>query len=206
MKNAIVFDLGAVVFRWQPRSLLKQVFADKAPDEGQIGLWVADIFRGFTAQSEWGQFDMGVLGIEQVAARIAARSTLSIDELESFIHAIPNHLQPIPETVALIERLNQAGHTLYYLSNMPAPFAAQLLKANDFARWFRDGIFSSDVGMIKPQADIFRLAQHRFGLDAPVFIDDSVKNVDMALELGWRAIRFDSAEQVAQELSSCYEF
>lgn len=200
MSADIVFDLGAVLLRWEPRLLLQQVFADRTPDAASIDQWMTDIFRGFAPESEWSQFDRGTLDPAQVAQRIASRSGFSIGELERFIAAIPDHLQPLPATVQLIGQLKQRGHRLYYLSNMPAVFARHLQRSHDFAGWFGDGIFSADVRMVKPESAIFQLASQRWQLQDPVFIDDSQKNVDAALALGWRAIRFDDAGQVSQAL------
>ena len=111
------------------------------------------------------------------------------------VHAIPPHLTPQADTVALMRRLKLAGHRLFYLSNMPAAYADHLERSHDFFAWFDDGVFSARVQMMKPQPAIFHEAARRFGL-APaelLFIDDVAHNVDVALALGWQGVHFQGA-------------
>jgi putative hydrolase of the HAD superfamily len=66
---------------------------------------------------------------------------------------------------------------------------------------FRAGIYSSRVGLIKPEPAIFeRLDALRSSFQQPVFIDDSPVNVEAATQHGWRAIQFQSPKQIEQEL------
>ena len=111
-------------------------------------------------------------------------------------------MQPLPETLALIDRIYAQGQRLFFLSNMPAPYADLLEARHAFFSRFDSGIFSARVGCIKPDSAIFTLAQTRFGLPASqlLFIDDVQHNVDAAREAGWRAIRFESAEQCRDEI------
>ena len=111
--------------------------------------------------------------------------------------AIPPHLAPVQPTVDWLEELAASGVRLHFLSNMPQPYAEFLQREHRFLSHFQNGVFSCDVGQVKPNADIFHTAQARFGL-APhemLFLDDNVHNIDMALSLGWRAVRFVDAAQ-----------
>jgi len=130
------------------------------------------------------------------------RTEFTPSEVQAVIDAVPDELQPLPGTVALIERLGAAGHVLHYLSNMPQPFAAHLESAYPMHRWFRDGVFSSRVGVIKPDPAIFALAQQRLGLApaATLFIDDSQRNVAAARAAGWQALHFTEASALEADL------
>jgi HAD superfamily hydrolase (TIGR01509 family) len=63
---------------------------------------------------------------------------------------------------------------------------------------FEDVLISADVGLVKPQPEIFRLACERFGISAgeSVFIDDTPANAEAAYYVGMRAVVFhgDTAE------------
>jgi putative hydrolase of the HAD superfamily len=85
---------------------------------------------------------------------------------------------------------------------MPAPYAAHLEQTHDFVGLFREGVFSARVGLIKPQAEIFELAQRRFGVEpaATLFIDDHRPNVDAARSIGWQALHFTSPAQCVADL------
>ncbi len=196
----VVFDFGGVVFRWQPYEFMPRLLPQRARDEASTHALVTDFFQGYNG--DWGEFDRGMLGVPELAQRIAARTGLAPLEVLNLISTVPAELQPMPQTVALIERLRERGHRLFFLSNMPAPFAAHVEAVHPLHEWFVDGVFSSRVNLIKPDPAIFRVAAERFGI-APresVFIDDFRPNIDAARALGWQALHYLSHEQVEADL------
>jgi putative hydrolase of the HAD superfamily len=112
-------------------------------------------------------------------------------------------------TVNILERLHclrgqQPALRLYYLSNMPVPYARELERRHAFLRWFDGGIFSGDAKATKPDPAIYRLLQSRYALDPAqtVFIDDLKSNVRVANDLGWQGIHFESASQLQTRLQA----
>ena len=202
MGRDVVFDLGGVVFRWEPLVLLQQLFAQRMPDEASARHWAGQIFQTFAPEADWALFDLGLIEPEPLATRIAARSGLAEADLLRLMHGIPPHLQPIQGTVDLIHDLKAQGHRLYFLSNMPAGYADHLERSNDFFRHFSDGIFSARIQQIKPQLPIFQSANARFGVSGKetVFIDDVQHNIDAAHAHGWTGLRFDEPAQVRRDL------
>lgn len=200
---AVVFDFGAVLFQWKPLQLLQQVVPDLAPDEAAAQRLAAQVFESFTPASDWAQFDLGRVDEAALASRIARRIGAAEDRVRRVIDAIPGHLQPQPDTVALLRSLKAAGHRLFYLSNMPLPYAEHLERHNPFIGDFADGIFSARVGLMKPRAEIFDLAERRFALDPArtVFIDDHAGNASAARGRGWQAVQFQSALQTRGALA-----
>jgi FMN phosphatase YigB (HAD superfamily) len=201
-KSTLVFDLGGVVFNWQPTVLLRQVLPARATDEAGAEHWVREIFQTFDPDGDWAQFDLGNVEPERLAERIARRTGLAVDEVMMVINGLAPHMRVKEDTVALIHELKAFGHRLVYLSNMPHGLARWIEDDHPFADWFEDGIFSSRVGLMKPDPAIFRLTMDRLGMrdPAPVFIDDAQRNIDAALALGWRGVRFESATQVRDQL------
>ena len=201
MSRDVVFDLGGVVFRWEPLVLLQQLFPQRMPDEASARHWAGQIFQTFAPEADWALFDLGRIEPEALAQRIARRTGLSEQELQQLIDGIPPHLTPLQGTVDLIHELKAAGHRLYFLSNMPAPYADHLQAVHPFFVQFEQGIFSAHVQQIKPLPDIFATAQARWPLrEAPVFIDDVQHNIDAAHRHGWQGIRFETPEQVRATL------
>jgi HAD superfamily hydrolase (TIGR01509 family) len=198
----VVFDLGGVVFNWQPTVLLQQVLPQHATDEAAARQLAARLFQGFAPDADWALFDLGQIDPDALARRIATRTGLAVAEVAAVISAIPPHLVPNQATVALMQDLRAAGHMLYYLSNMPASYADGLELRHALFALFTDGVFSARVHQIKPNADIFETASRRFDAwgEGTVFIDDVAHNIDAARRHGWRAIRFESAEQVRAAL------
>lgn len=201
MSQDVVFDLGGVVFRWQPLVLLQELFPSQVRNEAQAREWASQIFQTFHPEADWALFDLGRIEPEPLAQRIAARTGLAETDLRHLIANIPPHLQPIQGTVDLIHDLKAQGHRLYFLSNMPAGYADHLVRMNSFFGQFDDGIFSAHVQQIKPLPDIFATAQERWPLRGqPVFIDDVQHNINAAVQHGWQGIRFESPQQVRSDL------
>lgn len=201
MSRDVVFDLGGVVFRWEPLVLLQQLFPQRMPDEASARHWAGQIFQTFAPEADWALFDLGRIEPDALAQRIARRTGLSEQELQQLIDGIPPHLTPLQGTVDLIHELKAAGHRLYFLSNMPALYADHLQAVHPFFAQFEQGIFSAHVQQIKPLPDIFATAQARWPLrEAPVFIDDVQHNIDAAHRHGWQGIRFETPQQVRAAL------
>ena len=197
----LVFDLGGVVYRWQPVEFLPRLLPARAPTQAASQALAAAFFQSFGG--DWSEFDRGALDAGELALRTAAR--LGFDEAEArhVIEAIPAELQPIPETVALLERLRAGGHELHFLSNMPRPYAEVLETRDGVLGLFAGGVFSSRVGLIKPEPALFAHAAAAVGGDpaALLLLDDMDKNVAAARAAGWQAIRFDDAAQCADALA-----
>ncbi len=198
--TAFVFDFGRVLFDWQPERLLQRLLPQRAFDAASTAHWKAQVFQAY--QGDWGEFDRGAVSPAEVVQRIAQRTGLRRDEVQSVVDAVPTSLQPIPASLALMTRLRQPGRPMFFLSNMPAPYADQLELEHAFVRDFDDGVFSGRVKLIKPDPAIFALAAQRFGLPprALVFIDDVPANVAAAQAAGWQGVHFTDAAQCERDL------
>ena len=196
----IVFDFGGVLFRWKPLDFLPRLLPEHAATPQATRDLARAVFQGF--DGDWAEFDRGVIEAAPLAERIAARTSLTVGEARHMIDSIPNELQPLPDSVALLRRLHDAGRELYFLSNMPELYARHLEASHGFLKLFRQGIYSSRVKLIKPDPAIFEHARASFGVSAAllVFIDDLAKNVDVARAAGWQAIQFRDAAQCEAEL------
>jgi putative hydrolase of the HAD superfamily len=191
----VVFDVAGVLLRWRPVDMLRSVLPQHAVDDRSGTHWAQQIFQGFGG--EWGEFDRGAIDADALVRRIAARTGLRESEVREVVRAVPEELQPIDGTVDLLQRLHAAHVPLYYLSNMPGPYADQIERRHAFFDLFADGVFSARIGLAKPQAEIFAVAAQRFGADPGelVFLDDHLPNVTAAQAAGWRALHFLDAAQ-----------
>lgn len=199
----VVFDFGAVLFTWQPGALIKTHFPEHAATPEKT----AQLAQAVFGHTDWHNFDRGVLSEEAVSQRTAARLGLHGPALLALVEGIAEHLHPMQESLALLEELRELRQQkpalrLYFLSNMPAPYARVLEKKHAFLDWFDGGIFSGDVQLIKPETEIYELLEVRYALEPAhtLFIDDLAINVACAVARGWRGIRFESATQLREEL------
>jgi 2-haloacid dehalogenase len=191
----VVFDLGNVLLRWDPRFLYRKIFVG---DEERMEWFLSNI-----CSSEWNiEQDKGRT-FEEAVRMLAARHP----EHEPHIHAYHERWHEtlpgaIEDTVPILEELDAKGVPLYAITNFNGPKFRETQKRFDFLNRFRDIVVSGEVGMLKPDADIFEHFLTRNNLAAAdcVFIDDSGANVASAATLGFDAIHFSSAQQLAQDL------
>ncbi len=203
----LVFDFGKVVFDWEPRALVARLLPRHAPDAAAAAALEADFFQGF--RGDWGEFDRGTLAADALSDRIARRTGIAVADVRAVVDAVPGELDPLPQMQSLLGRLAGEGHALFFLSNMPGPYADALDARHAFVRpppagLFRDGIYSARVGAIKPEPAIYALALERFGTPAAdtLLIDDLQANVDGARAAGWQALRFESVAQCDAALAA----
>ncbi len=200
----LVMDFGAVLFQWQPAQLVSAHFPELAATPEAAQHLARSIFR----HADWHAFDCGTLSAEVVTARTSARLDLPQARVHGLVSDIGERLLPIAETLALLadlerRRRERGDLRLFFLSNMPAPFARILEQKYVFLQWFDGGIFSGDVQRSKPDPSIYQLLQSRYTLapEQTLFVDDLQENVDVARTLGWSGVRFVSAAQLRSSLA-----
>lgn len=191
----IVFDLGGVVFRWQPDAIIQSFF-----DDGDVQDRVrAEIFD----HPDWLELDRGTISLEAAIERGAHRTGLPATTIERLLTAVPEFLTPIDQTIDLIRRLANTSNRLFVLSNMHLASIAHLEKEHDIWTLFDGVVISSRIKTIKPEIRIYRYLLDTYQLRPAdtVFIDDRLENLEAAASLGIRTIRFFDATQCERALS-----
>jgi putative hydrolase of the HAD superfamily len=196
----IVFDFAGVLFHWQPLQMLQREVPHLARDEATAVQVAQQIFQSYGG--DWGHFDRGTVSVPDLVRRISQRTGYASADVQRVVEAVPLELQALPASVALVQRLHAAGYTLYFLSNMPAPYATHLQAHNPFLRCFTDGVFSARVHHNKPEPEIYAVSEKRFGGQPQelLFMDDHLPNVHAAQQRGWQAFQFEDAAQAEHEL------
>jgi putative hydrolase of the HAD superfamily len=196
-RRTVVFDVGGVIVRWQPLQLMREHLPMASPEEA-----MRQVFQGWAADADWLDFDLGRVEVDDLADRIASRSGYPRTAIAALIAAVPHHLEPMPESVALIERVRAAGHRLALLSNMPRPYADHLEAEHPVFAAFEHRAWSGRLGLAKPARAIFDHLRDALAVDPAqaLFIDDHAGNVDAARAIGWHGLRFESAPQAEAQL------
>ena len=106
--------------------------------------------------------------------------------------------------MAILAELKDQGTPLYALTNWSAETFPHARSRFGFLDWFRAIVVSGEVGLIKPDADIYELllASHRLTAAETVFIDDKPENVEAARALGFHGIRFTEPESLRAALAA----
>jgi len=193
--SAIIFDVGHVLYDWDPRVLYRQLI----PDEAALERFLAEV-----CTRDWHfQHDAG-RPFAETSAELTAQHPDCGELIAAwgprFSEQIPG---PIPGMPELVAELDAAGVPLYAITNFSGefftPFRAQ--EAALFDR-FRGIVVSGDERVMKPDAAIYRLALDRFGLEAgrTVFVDDNPANVAGAEAVGLIALHFTDADLLREKL------
>lgn len=199
----LVFDFGAVLIDWQPTQLVRAHF----PDRTQTPRAAQQLARSIFSHEDWHAFDRGQIAPEVVVRRTSERLTLPQAQTQGLVAGIGERLSPLDESVDVLAELEgrrrlRGDVRLYFLSNMPAPYARTLEQRYVFLQWFDGGIFSGDAQCSKPDPAIFELLQMRYALEPArtLMIDDTKGNIEAACALGWGGIQFVSAQQLRSSL------
>jgi 2-haloacid dehalogenase len=192
--TTVVFDLGGVLVDWDPRYLYRQLFDD--PDE-------MESFLAEVTTAEWNAHqDAGRSWAEAIELLVAEHPERR-ELIEAFHGRWPEMLAgEIRGTVDVLAELRAAGLRLVALSNWSAELFPVALERFDFLAWFEGILISGEVGVNKPDPQIFEHLVERFGIEpaTAIFIDDSSANVDTAAALGFGAIQFTDAAALRLEL------
>jgi 2-haloacid dehalogenase/putative hydrolase of the HAD superfamily len=194
--RAVLFDVGNVVVRWNPRTLYSKIFADPAERER---------FLAEVCTMAWhAEHDRGVPMAEN-AARLIVRHPQYADAIRAWEARWDEMFSgPIPETVAAIEALHARGAPLFGLTNMPAEKAAGCFAMSPAFEHFRDIVVSAHERVIKPDPRAFEIACERAGM-APaelLFVDDSPANIEAAHRLGFDVHLFEDPAALRPTLES----
>ena len=190
----IVFDLGGVVFNWQPEKIISSVFDD---------IDTHDIVRREIFQhQDWLDLDRGTLDYEQSIKRGAKRTGLPEAKVRHLLEQVPIHLTPIDGTLTLIEELALKYKSLYVLSNMHFASIAHLENTHDIWDSFAGRVISCRIKKMKPDLDIYHHLLQTYNLipEETVFIDDTEVNLITAATLGIKTIRFQNPQQCRRSL------
>ena len=175
----IVFDLGGVVFNWQPDKIIQSVFSDV-----RVRLVVKNEIFG---HSDWLELDRGTLNLEQAIDRGALRTRLPRTDINTLMKAVPRHLTPIHETIDLLHAIKTTtDNKLFVLSNIHFASIAHLEKEYSIWELFDGMVISCRVQRVKPDIDIFQYLLGSYSLLAKetVFIDDTDVNLVAASSMG----------------------
>ena len=105
-------------------------------------------------------------------------------------------------TVNILEALNKQ-YSIWLLSNTnPKHIQDEIEKRYLFPSLVNGAVYSFDVGVRKPEKEIYEIAMQRANANPQecLFIDDLLENIQAAKQIGIEGIHFRSSEQLKQDL------
>ena len=193
--NSIIFDLGGVLIDWQPERMYSKLITD----ENKRKWFLEEI-----CNLDWNE--------EQDGGRtIAEANRLLIEQYPDYREWIEAYYQrwdemlggPIEGTVEVFRKLRQnPSRKIYALTNWSAETFPKALEIFDFLHWFDGRVVSGEEKTRKPFRDIYEIILNRFELvpEETLFIDDNLRNIKAAEEMGIVCHHFKSPELLEQFL------
>ena len=194
--RAVLFDVGNVMVRWDPRTLYSKIFPD--PDQ-------CDWFLSHVCTMAWhAQHDRGVPMTETIPALIA-RFPDQAEAIRAWDDRWAEMLSGmIPQTVEAIEALHARATPMFGLTNMPAEWWPGISAMSPAFARLKDVVVSAHEGVAKPDARAYAIACERSGFEAPdlLFVDDSPANIEAAHRLGFDVHLFEAPAALRPALES----
>ena len=190
----IIFDIGMVLIKWDPRNLYRKMFTDEA----EMEWFLANICTSaWNLEQDRGRSFSDAVKLltpqhSEYASEIAAYDTRWSEMIPGVIEG----------SVDILEELHKKGAPLYAITNWNQDKFRETKLNYPFLNLFRDIVVSGDEKLIKPDAAIFELCLKRNNLMAEdcLFIDDSLKNIEGAEAVGMHAHHFTTPEKLRADL------
>ena len=193
IKN-VIFDCGQVLVHFEPEYMVRQ-YVSNEPD---VALLTEVIFD----RLYWDKLDAGTITNEETLElcheRLPKRLWELCDEIYyNWIYNIPE-IEGMSDLIKYIKK--EFGVKTYLLSNISKYFAEHKDEIEILS--LLDGyVFSSSIGLVKPNKDIYEHLLSTFGLEANecLFIDDRVENINAGKDVNIDGYVFDGDVNALKE-------
>ena len=200
--KAIIWDLGGVLIDWNPKYVFTETYFESEEKR--------EYFFRHICTNDWNE--------EQDAGRSIVEATQELVTAHpGWEKAIRDYYgrwtemlkSPIYDTVDIFRHLKDSNkYKLYALTNWQANLFDIALVRYDFLHWFDGRVVSGEEKTRKPFPEFYQRLLTRYNINPAeaLFIDDNLRNVKAAEDLGIKSIHFQSPEQLKQEFRNISVF
>ena len=193
MKQGLLVDFGGVL-----TTNVFESFRAFCREEGLDPDAFLDLFRSDPeARRDLRRVERGEIDEDEFARLIGER--LGVASTEGLVDRLFARITPDGEMVAAVKRAKAAGVKTGLVSNS---MGSGRYDREAFPELFDGVVISGEVGLHKPQPEIFRLGAERVGLppEECVFVDDLRENCEGAEAVGMTAVLHRGADTTVPEL------
>ena len=196
--STIIFDLGNVLIDWNPKYVFNNTYFDS--------LEKRDYFLNNICTMDWNEQQDAGRSIVEATQELITKFPDWEQPIRDYYGRWTEMLGgPIPETVEIFRQLKDSRkYKIYALTNWQAGLFDIALVRYNFLHWFDGRVVSGEEKMKKPAPEFYQLLLNRYNVKAEeaLFIDDSLRNVKAAKELGINSIHFQLPELLRAELKN----
>ena len=142
--------------------------------------------------------DRGDISLNEWYARL---SKLSGQPADTIRQEFETKTQLNDSMIELIDQLRD-GYQIGLVTNSPQGLVRKILQINNIERYFDEIVISGEIGLIKPDPKIFKVALKKLNLSATevVFVDDLENYLEGAKQAGIPGILFTDIDQLKSDL------
>lgn len=177
MIRALIFDCFGVLYHGSLGHLRQLLPPDRRQELNDL-----------TMSSDYGYISREEYFVK--ASEIVGMSVVELEALTAKQH-VRNEL-----LLAYVKNMKQ-DYKIGLLSNMGSDVMAHLFSPAEQAELFDAVVLSSDIGMTKPNPDIFEFAARKLGVlpEECIMIDDLLGNIEGAQATGMKGVVYSTVEQ-----------
>ncbi|MBI4003988.1 MAG: HAD family phosphatase [Candidatus Omnitrophica bacterium] len=190
--DVVMFDLGGVALEVESDRLVHQVaqLINKTFEEVQRAIYDEELLL---------PFELGQIAPQSYFEGLKKRLRLTWS-YEQFVRAWNGIFNENNDVTQLMPRLRKR-HKLLALTNTNVLHLAHIKTSFPALAIFDHWVASCEVGIRKPEAEIYAFAAKQAGVrpQAAIYIDDRPELVEAGRSAGLKAIRYESGDQLIQE-------
>lgn len=192
----VIFDFGGVLLNWRPQDVVAEMFQEPAVQDA--------VMRSVFRHPDWLELDRGSLTETEAIDRFANRSGVGSSLMQEMMERLRDSLNLLPDTAMLVQTLAGHGVPVYGLSNMSTQTFELLKRRHEIWPLFNGIVVSGQVGMVKPEPEIFRhiVSEYELIPAETVIVDDLAANILAAHDLGFQTILFRDYPECVRQLRS----
>ena len=194
--NTIIFDLGNVLIDWNPNYVFDKMFDDEERKK---------YFFENICTMEWNEMQDGGRPIKEATEELVTKHPEWKEYIEAYYGKWTDMLGgAIHDTVEIFKQLKETGkYKMYALTNWSGELFPYALAMYEFLHWFDGRVVSGEEKMRKPDPEFYHVLLNRFDVkpEQALFIDDSLRNIEAAKNIGINTIHFRSPQQLKKDLA-----
>jgi 2-haloacid dehalogenase len=193
--DTVIFDLGGVLIDWNPRYLYRKILKD----EEEVTWFLENI-----CTSDWNDQQDAGRSFQEATDMLVAMHPQWETPIRAWYERWTETISgPLHDTVEILRQIKASGrYKLLALTNWSAESFPWALDNFEFLHWFDGIVVSGTEKTRKPFPEFYQILFDRYNVlpAQAIFIDDNIKNITGAKNVGLPAIHFQSPAQLRGEL------